>query len=141
VNGQYQGAKQSPHERKWDMSDNARRLDKVRKPVTLLAALAAAATMAMVPTLAFGGARPASGHTVVLKEIGFHPATLNIRRGDSVTWLWRDGGVEHNVTAAGFHSRTQGRGSYTVKFTRRGTFSYRCTIHVALGMRGKIVVH
>jgi plastocyanin len=123
------------------MSDNRKLVDKVRKPGILLAALAAAVTMAMIPTGAFGGARPASGHTVVLKELSFHPATLNIRRGDSVTWLWRDGGVEHNVTSAGFRSRTQGRGSYTVKFTRRGAFSYRCTIHVALGMRGRIVVH
>jgi plastocyanin len=28
-----------------------------------------------------------------------------------------------------------------VRFTRTGTFSYRCTIHEAEGMRGKIVVH
>jgi plastocyanin len=122
------------------MSDNAKPLHKARKPGILLAALVSLAAMALIPSGALGGARSASGHSVVLKEISFHPATLNIRRGDSVTWLWRDGGLEHNVTFAGFHSRTQGRGSYTVKFTRRGSFSYRCTIHVALGMRGKIVV-
>jgi plastocyanin len=121
------------------MSDNAK-LAKVRKPVILLAALAVAVTMAVIPTGAFGGARSASAHNVVLKELRFNPGTVNIRRGDSVTWLWRDGGIEHNVTFSGFHSRTQGHGSYSVKFTRRGTFSYRCTIHVALGMRGKIVV-
>jgi plastocyanin len=45
------------------------------------------------------------------------------------------------VTFAGFHSRTQTSGSYTVRFTRSGTFNYRCTIHVREGMRGKIVVH
>jgi plastocyanin len=105
------------------------------------AALSATAALALVPSGAFGGARAASGHTVVLKEIRFNPGTLNIRRGDSVTWRWRDGGVEHNVTFAGFHSRTQGSGSYTVKFNRRGTFNYRCTIHVALGMKGRINVH
>ena len=32
-------------------------------------------------------------------------------------------------------------GSYTVRFAHAGTFSYHCTIHVAEGMRGKIVVH
>jgi plastocyanin len=122
------------------MSENPKLLEKARKPGILLAALAVAFTMTMIPAGAFGGAGSASGHTVVLKELSFHPATLNVRRGDTVTWLWRDGGTEHNVTFAGFHSRTQGNGSYTVKFTRRGTFSYRCTIHVALGMRGKIVV-
>jgi plastocyanin len=45
------------------------------------------------------------------------------------------------VTFAGFHSRTQTSGSYTVRFTHSGTFDYRCTIHVRQGMRGKIVVH
>jgi plastocyanin len=108
--------------------------------LAVLAALAVAAALALIPSGAFGGAGAASGHAVTLKEIGFHPATLSIRRGESVTWLWRDGGLEHNVTFHGFHSRTQGHGSYTVRFTRRGTYSYECTIHVALGMKGKIIV-
>jgi plastocyanin len=120
---------------------------KLRRPgrtgaaLAVLAVLAAAATMALIPSGALGGARSASGHTVTLKEIGFHPGTLNIRRGGRVTWLWRDGGLEHNVTFHGFHSRTQGHGSYTVKFTRSGRYNYECTIHVALGMRGRIIVH
>ena len=96
---------------------------------------------ALIPTVAFGGAGAASSHTVVLKAIRFHPGDLTIRRGDSVTWRWEDGGEEHNVTSHSFHSRTMGHGSYTVRFTRSGTFSYRCTIHEAEGMRGKIVVH
>ena len=109
----------------------------------LLAAVAtlAAACAALVPAVALGGARASSNHTVVLKETRFHPATLSIHRNDTVTWLWRDGGERHNVTFHGFHSRTQGSGSYTVRFTHSGTFSYRCTLHEAEGMRGKIVVH
>jgi plastocyanin len=88
-----------------------------------------------------GGARTAQSHTVVLKNIRFHPGALSIRRGDSVTWLWRDEGVRHNVTASSFHSRSQSSGSFTVRFTRAGTFNYHCTIHVSEGMKGKIVVH
>lgn len=88
-----------------------------------------------------GDARVASSHTVVLKDIRFHPSTLSIRRGESVTWLWRDEGVAHNVTASAFHSRTQTNGSFTVRFTHAGTFNYRCTIHAAEGMRGKVIVH
>ena len=105
---------------------------------TALALVLAAA--AIVPAVAFGGARASSTHTVVLKETRFHPGTLTIHRGDSVRWLWRDS-TEHNVTFHGFHSRTQETGSYTVRFAHSGTFSYRCTIHEAEGMRGKIVVH
>jgi plastocyanin len=95
---------------------------------------------ALVPAVAFGGAGTASTHTVVLKDLRFHPVTLSINRGDSVTWLWRDH-EQHNVTFHGFHSKTKETGSYTIRFTHSGSFSYRCTIHEAEGMRGKIVVH
>ncbi len=106
--------------------------------VAALAAIPAAA----VPAVALGGgARASSSHTVVLKEIRFHHATLSIHRNDTVTWLWRDGHEKHNVTFHSVHSRTQSSGSFTVRFPHSGTFSYRCTIHEAEGMRGKIVVH
>ena len=107
----------------------------------MLSAVAAAAATAAIPAGAFGVARSASTHSVTLKNHMFHAATLNINRGDRVTWLWRDGETEHNVTFHGFHSRTQASGSYTVRFTHSGTFHYFCTIHVSEGMRGKIVVH
>lgn len=104
--------------------------------LTTLALVAAT----LVPAVALGGARAASTHTVVLKDIRFHPGTLSIRRGDSVTWQWRDH-TDHNVTFKGFHSKTKETGSYTIRFTHSGSFSYHCTIHVAEGMRGKIIVH
>jgi plastocyanin len=116
---------------------NSNRLGKLAGAVALCAALAAAA---LLPGAAFGGAHAASTHTVTLHGFRFHPATLAIHRGDKVKWVWRDQ-VEHNVTFHGFHSRTQVQGTYTVRFTRSGTFNYHCTIHVAEGMRGKIVVH
>jgi plastocyanin len=101
--------------------------------VTMLALAAA------IPALGAGSGRVSRTHTVVLKEIRFHPGTLTIHRGESVKWVWRDS-VEHNVTFHSFHSRTQERGSYTVRFNRAGTYNYRCTIHVSEGMRGKIIV-
>ena len=117
-------------------------------PARLAAASALAAALALalaiagaLPGATASTARSATTHSVVLQNIRFHPATLSIRRGDSVRWLWRDGGIKHNVTFHSSHSRTQGGGSYTLRFAHAGTFNYRCTIHVALGMRGKIVVH
>jgi plastocyanin len=111
-----------------------------RTRVGLMAGLAVAAG-ALAPTVAMGGASSAAGHTVVLKAVRFHPGNLTISRGDSVTWVWRDGGEEHNVTAHAFRSHTMTHGSFTVRFSRSGTFNYRCTIHESEGMRGRIVVH
>jgi plastocyanin len=45
------------------------------------------------------------------------------------------------VTAKGFKSHTMTKGSFTVRFTRAGTFNYHCTIHGSEGMRGTISVH
>ena len=107
------------------------------------AAILAIVAAALIPAAAFGafgGAHASGGHTVLLKDIRFHPGELTIHRGDSVTWQWRDGGTEHNVTFHGSHSRTMGHGSYTLHFANRGSFSYRCTIHGSEGMVGKIVV-
>ncbi len=108
----------------------------------MLGAVAAAGlTMALIPAGALGGARAASSRTVTLKDTRFNPPTISINRGETVTWLWRDGKTKHNVTFATTHSRTQASGSFAVRFTHSGTFNYRCTIHEAEGMRGKIVVH
>jgi plastocyanin len=112
-----------------------------RKILGLPIALVAAVTAAVVPASALGGAHAAANHAVTLKGVRFQPGTLNIKRGDSVTWVWNIRNSEHNVTFAGLHSKTGSRGSFGVRFTRSGTFSYRCTIHVRQGMRGKIVVH
>jgi len=116
-----------------------------RGRVGLLAAAALASALpgaaALIPGAAYGGgARASASHTVTLREFRFHPGNLSIRRGDSVTWVWRDE-TEHNVTFHGFRSRTQIHGSYTVRFTHAGTFKYRCTIHAAEGMVGKVIVH
>jgi plastocyanin len=94
------------------------------------------------PTVALARAGHASGtHTVVLQGLRFHPSTLSIKRGESVTWVWRDGSIPHNVTGPGFKSHTQSHGSFSVRFTHSGTFNYRCTIHAMVGMVGKIIVH
>jgi plastocyanin len=110
---------------------------------TLGGALAtlAVATGTAIPAFATGGGHSASRHTVTLSHIRYHPGTLSIRRGDTVTWLWTDKGREHNVTARSFKSRTMTKGSFTVRFTRAGRFNYHCTIHVSEGMRGTIIVH
>lgn len=111
-----------------------------RTLVGALATVAIAATGTAIPAFATSS-HSASSHAVTLSHIRFHPGTVSIKRGDTVTWLWQDKGEEHNVTGKGFKSRTMAKGSFSVRFTRAGTYNYRCTIHVSEGMVGKVVVH
>ena len=84
----------------------------------------------------------AAGAHVTLKNISFMPSTVTIKRGQTVTWTWKDGTTAHNVTSEGklrFKSASsRQKGSYTVRFTKPGTYHYVCTIH--FGMTGKVVV-
>jgi plastocyanin len=73
----------------------------------VLALVACGAIAAPTMALASRGSA-ARSHTVTLQNIRFHPGSVSIKRGDSITWQWRDGGIEHNVTFSRFHSRTQG---------------------------------
>lgn len=101
-------------------------------------ATASLAGAALLPTTASGGARLARSRTVLLRDSTFVPGNVTINRGDSVTWVWRDGGILHNVIAHSFRSHTKTRGSFTHRFTHSGTFKYRCTVHPL--MVGKVVV-
>lgn len=111
-----------------------------RKRLLLPAAILALTLPAATAAGAFGGAHASSAHTVSLSGLSFHPGTLTIRRGDSVTWSWHIPRSEHNVTFHSTHSRTGSSGSLTVRFPNAGTFSYICTVHVNKGMKGKVIV-
>ncbi len=99
-------------------------------------------------TAAARPARAPARATVVLRDIAFHHATVTVRRGGTVRWLWRDGSmrgrdaVSHNVTSVGRRrfrgASTRDHGSHRVRFGRLGTYRYECTIH--FGMTGKVVV-
>jgi plastocyanin len=107
------------------------------------------ATLAVMATVAAGVAVPvaassakAKGTTVVLKNIAFNPRKVTVKKGATVTWSWQDGDTEHTLTSTG-KTRFKGTGArksgtYSVKFTKPGTYTYECTIHP--GMTGQIVV-
>jgi plastocyanin len=104
-----------------------------KRSIAAVAALAAAAAVTAPAALASG-----TTATVTLKHSSFIRSTVHIHRGDSVKWLWKDPTVPHNVTFAHMHSTTRQKGTYTLRFTRAGTFRYHCTIHP--GMDGRVVV-
>ena len=74
----------------------------------------------------------AAASTVKVKDNFFSVKRLSISRGASVTWKW-SASLYHNVKVksgpARFGSRTQLRGSYSHRFTVRGTYKLYCTLH------------
>lgn len=88
-------------------------------------------------SVSVGGASPPRkpvAHTVVIEGMHFKPATLDIRSGDSVTWVNKDI-VEHTATTLAsakqpFDSGLIGVGkTWKRTFKEVGTHDYLCTYH------------
>ena len=60
------------------------------------------------------------------------PPVRTVTRGTVVRWVWK-GKLPHNVTVTSgptkFHSKTQLKGSFSRKLTKKGTYKILCTIH------------
>jgi plastocyanin len=76
---------------------------------------------------------------VDINNFAFHPPTLTVAKGASVTFS-NASKVSHTATRGGaFDTRVIKPGkSVSVRFTQKGTFAYHCEIHPL--MHGKIVV-
>lgn len=75
---------------------------------------------------------------ISIKNFSFNPATLNIKKGDTVVWVNNDS-VPHQIAGGSFQGNPMSNGqSFSFTFTSTGTFDYRCQIHPS--MTGKIVV-
>ena len=87
-------------------------------------------------------ARAASSYHVTLKTYAFHPAALNIKIGDTVTWTNQDTAAHNVVTTSGpatLHSPMLPKGrSWSFTFRLAGTYAYYCSVHP--DMRAQIVV-
>jgi plastocyanin len=103
-----------------------------------------ALTLGAAATPADEQANQALRKRVLVKDNFFEPRSVNIHKGDRVTWIWR-GENPHNVTFVkvpkgagkrGAESRVTGR--WSRRFRKRGLYKYVCTIHA--GMRGTIDV-
>ncbi len=75
--------------------------------------------------------------TVVLKDLKFAPATVTIKLGEEIEWIWQDA-LPHNVVSETFKSETKTGGSFKYTFRTAGDFAYTCTVHP--GMDGTVKV-
>ncbi|HVU62149.1 MAG TPA: cupredoxin domain-containing protein [Mycobacteriales bacterium] len=114
-----------------------------RRPATFgIAVLLAVAVAGCGGSSTPGAAAHVSGPTVTIKNFAFSPGTLHVKVGATVTFVEEDT-VPHNATGSGdasfIKSPTLSKGqTYTVTFTKPGTYPYTCTIHPY--MHGTVVV-
>ena len=77
---------------------------------------------------------------VIIADRAYSPSEITIDVGDTVTWVFDDGGMVHDVVAddKSFRSPLKAAGSFTHTFDEPGTFTYHCTPHP--DMTGTVVV-
>jgi plastocyanin len=88
-------------------------------------------------------AKAKSGVDIVGKtpaQYGFSPKSITISVGDTVRWDNKSSAPEgHTVTGDGLDSNSLKKGqSYTFKFTKAGTYDYKCVFHPS--MKGSVKV-
>ena len=87
------------------------------------------------------GAGSATTKEVEISGFAFSPATLTIKKGDTVKWTNQDS-TRHTVTSdsgSELDSQSLGNGqSYSHTFASAGTFNYHCALHP--NMKAKIIV-
>jgi plastocyanin len=115
--------------------------------IALGAALAALGLIQATAAIGDGGAQASATKGVQVRDDFFVANRVTINSGDRVKWTWREEG-DHNVTFRKVpkgaskkpRAKTKSSGTFTRKFTKRGTYRYVCTIHEDSGMTGSVKV-
>jgi plastocyanin len=81
---------------------------------------------------------PTESPTVKLRGVKFNPDRVTIVAGDTVTWVWDDGSVAHDIEGDGFSAELATEGEFEHTFDDPGTYEYRCTVHPP--MTGEVIV-
>jgi plastocyanin len=76
--------------------------------------------------------------TVTIQDMRFNSDHVAIEEGETVTWIWDDGDMPHDVSGEGFRSEIQNEGTFSHTFDDAGDYRYVCTLHS--GMRGTVTV-
>ena len=122
------------------------------KPCTRIAGLLSVLAVSLVMVGCTHAVITASGsvlrrNQVAMLDFRFHPESLNVFTGDTVTWV-NKGRVPHTTTS-GVDGKPDGlwdtkhlaRGeSFSYVFSQPGTYRYFCRPHHGLGMKGVVVV-
>jgi plastocyanin len=120
----------------------------VRKAFVAAVAIVAIASVSMTGV----ASAKSQGKTITVKLSGVTfngkaNATAKAKVGDKLKFVWVDG--VHNVVSTGTvpsgkktnsGAPKQGHAPLTVSLTKKGTYSFECVPHAALGMKIKVAV-
>jgi Cupredoxin-like domain len=67
--------------------------------------------------------------TVTIEDIAFVPEVIKVEAGDTVTWIWNDGAVAHDVAGDDFRSEVMSEGTFSYRFDEPGSYDYVSTLH------------
>ncbi|WP_089245523.1 plastocyanin/azurin family copper-binding protein [Rhodococcoides kyotonense] len=83
---------------------------------------------------------PEYPNQVTVVNRAYSPQAITVRVGDTVTWVFDDGGMTHDVVAddRSFRSPLMVSDTFAHTFTEPGTFTYHCTPHP--DMIGTVIV-
>jgi plastocyanin len=102
----------------------------MQRPPVAISAITALLVSAVLAASAFAATK-----TVSIGDNFFKPRTVSVKKGTTVKWVWK-GKSPHNVTVRSgptkFTSRTQTKGTFSKKLSKKGTYKIICTIHGAV---------
>jgi plastocyanin len=85
-------------------------------------------------------AAPTVPNQVTVADRAYTPQSITISVGDTVSWIFDDGGMAHDVVAddKSFRSPLMTANGFRHTFTEPGIFTYHCTPHP--DMTGTVIV-
>lgn len=78
----------------------------------------------------------ATTKTVKLKGVVFSPKSITIKKNDRIRFTWAGG--THNLVGPKVNVPPKRSGTKTVRFTRKGSFKFLCTLHAGMTVTVKV---
>lgn len=77
------------------------------------------------------GGEPVEDPVITISGMSFQDGSVVVEAGTTVTWVWEDGSMEHDVVSDDglFESPLQAEGEWSHTFDQPGTYGYHCTPH------------
>lgn len=104
----------------------------------IASAAALTTTVAVVAAFAVTGSQAATTKVVKVDDFDFSPSSVTVKRNTTVKWVWV-GKAEHDVEttrtpgkAKDFASKVMTKGSFSKRFTKKGTYRIDCSIHASI---------